>query len=294
MDLTDLVKLRSLMDRTAGIPDIKIGLIDGPVSTIHPDLAGVRIQETPGRAGGGCTRTDSPACLHGTFVAGILSARRGSAAPALCPGCTLVLFPVFGEASPGSEEMPSATSESLADSVIAAVDAGARVINMSVGLTSDSAKGRAKVDEAINYAAARGVLCVAAAGNQGLDGGTTVSRHPWIIPVAACDGNGRPVTESAFGRSIGERGLLAPGVRVTSLEAGGETMVRGGTSAAAPFVTAAIALLWSEVPDARAALLKLAITQTDTRPRRTLIPPLLNGEASFQTVVRSRLRRAAI
>ncbi len=79
----DLVKLSALMERNSGSPELKIGLIDGPVVTQHPDLVGEHLREIPGNNGGACTQADSAACLHGTFVAGILCAKRGSAAPAM-------------------------------------------------------------------------------------------------------------------------------------------------------------------------------------------------------------------
>src|SRR5262249_14870264 len=43
----DLVKLTALMERTRGRPDIKVGLIDGPVVMNQPDLASDKIQEIP-------------------------------------------------------------------------------------------------------------------------------------------------------------------------------------------------------------------------------------------------------
>ena len=46
---------------------------------------------------------------HGTYVAGILAARRGSGAPAICPGCTLLVRPIFLETASDNAEMPSAT-----------------------------------------------------------------------------------------------------------------------------------------------------------------------------------------
>jgi hypothetical protein len=67
-----LVKLSALMDRTIGSPDVKIGLIDGPVFTRHLDLAGEHLREIPGENGATCTHANSTACLHGTFGAGIL------------------------------------------------------------------------------------------------------------------------------------------------------------------------------------------------------------------------------
>src|SRR6185503_20852136 len=109
----ELVKLTGLMDRTAGNPEVMIGLIDGPVFVQHPDLASQRLGEISAK-NRGCAQTDSVACLHGTFVAGILSARRNSIAPSICPDCSLVIRPIFTEATSGNEHMPSATPEELA------------------------------------------------------------------------------------------------------------------------------------------------------------------------------------
>ena len=107
----------------------------------------------------------------------------------------------------------------------------------------------------------RGVIVVAAAGNQGTLGSSAITRHPWVIPVVACDLRGRPTNESNLGSSIGRRGLGAPGDGITSLGAEGQPVTFGGTSVAVPFVTGAIALLWSEFPAASAAQIKLAVTQ---------------------------------
>jgi hypothetical protein len=41
----ELVKLTVLMERTSGSPEVKIGLIDGPVATRH--LSDERIRELP-------------------------------------------------------------------------------------------------------------------------------------------------------------------------------------------------------------------------------------------------------
>ena len=92
-----LVKLGPLMERSSGRVETTIALIDGPVAMAHPDLTSATIREIPGRLAGTCARANSPACTHGTFVAGILCARRGSAAPAICPNCTLLVRPIFAE-----------------------------------------------------------------------------------------------------------------------------------------------------------------------------------------------------
>ena len=78
MSPLELVKLTALMERTSGSPEVKIGLVDGPVVTQHPDLVGEHLRELPGSNGATCAHANSMACLHGTFVAGILSAKRAS------------------------------------------------------------------------------------------------------------------------------------------------------------------------------------------------------------------------
>ena len=102
------------MSLGSGRPEIKIGLIDGPVELNSPNLVRERIREVPGKIPGVCGAANSAACIHGTFVAGILCARRNSSAPAICPGCTLLVRPIFAETAAADGEMPSATVEELA------------------------------------------------------------------------------------------------------------------------------------------------------------------------------------
>jgi hypothetical protein len=85
------------MDLGEGRPEVGVGLIDGPVALGHPGLAAGSIREIPGGLPGGCARASSVACGHGTFVAGILAARRDSPAPAICPGSTFLVRPIFAE-----------------------------------------------------------------------------------------------------------------------------------------------------------------------------------------------------
>ena len=83
MSPLELVKLTALMERTSGNPEVKIGLVDGPVVAQHAELAGEHLREIPGKNGAMCTQANSTACIHGTFIAGILSGKRNS------PPCNL-------------------------------------------------------------------------------------------------------------------------------------------------------------------------------------------------------------
>jgi subtilisin family serine protease len=282
-----LVKLDVLMQRSSGVSDVIIGLIDGPVAIDHPDLATSNIRVT-GSAAGACSMAASIACQHGTFVAGILAGRRGSSAPAICPDCTLLLRPIFPENTANNDGMPGATPLKLAVAIRETVEAGARVINLSAALLQPTTTGVQKLQEALDFAAARGAITVAAAGNQGTVGSSAITRHPWVIPVAGCRLNGQPLSESNFGSSIGRRGLCAPAEGITSLGSDGQPRLFGGTSAAAPFVTGTIALLWSEFPSATAAWIKSALLQVGGA-RSTVIPPLLDAAAAYQSMAAARM-----
>ena len=287
----ELVKLTSLMELTSGSPEVKIGLIDGPVATQHPDLAGEHLRSIPGKNHATCAQTNSTACLHGTFVAGILAAKRNSIAPAICPNCTLLIRPIFTESTLGSEHMPSAMPHELAAAIIECIDAGAQVVNLSLALAQPSSKGERELEEALDQAVKRGVIIVSAAGNQGTLGSSAITRHPWVIPVVACDLQGRPINESNLGSSIGRRGLSAPGAGITSLGAEGHSLTLGGTSVAVPFVTGAIALLWSEFPSATAAQIILAISRAYTPRRASVVPPLLDAAATYHILLTTNARR---
>lgn len=290
MNPLDLVKLLPLMERSRGRSEILIGLIDGPVAVDHPDLVRENIRETPGKLSGVCTMANSVACMHGTFVAGILCAKRDSPAPAICPNCTLLVQPIFAETATGNGQMPSATPQELAAAIIHCIEAGARVLNLSAALAQPSAKGERELEEALDYAARRGVITVAAAGNQGTLGSTAITRHPWVIPVVAYDLRGRPMGQSNLGNSIGRRGLGAPGDAVTSLGAEGQPLTLGGTSVAAPFVTGAIALLWSEFPTRTATEVKFAVTQASPQRRTMVVPPILDAWAGYQVMAKVERR----
>jgi len=290
MSPLDVVKLTRLMERTGGRPEIVVGVIDGPVM-MQPGFSSDRVREI-GRAPGTCSNANSAACMHGTLVAGVLFGRRGSEAPSICPECTMLVRPIFSEtATLRGQHATVATPGELADAIADCVAAGARVLNMSVGLIETAVADERKLNDALDYAAKRGVIVVAAAGNQGTVGSSMITRHPWVIPVVACDLQGRPSSGSNLGSSIGRRGLSAAGENVTSLGTDGKPRTFHGTSAATPFVTGAAALLWSEFPESSADEVKMALVQYGRNRRNTIVPPMLDAWRAYQTMASARGRR---
>jgi subtilisin family serine protease len=281
-------RLEMLMSASTGRPKITIGLIDGPVDFSHPAFQGSKIRTIKNSQLDACKNAGNIACSHGTFIAGILCSKRGLAAPAICPDCEIILNPIFQQDSNderinNASAVPSTTPEKLSNAIIETIDAGARIINLSLGLSTSSLVVYDRLQQAYDYALRKGVIIVVAAGNQGNIGNTSIISHQWLIPVSACDENGRLDPMSNFGPSIGSRGLMAPGVNIKSTYPGGQYIHMSGTSFAAPFVTGALALLWSIFTNYDGAVIKYSVISAAwSSEHRSVIPPLLNAETAWK------------
>jgi subtilisin family serine protease len=287
-----LSNLNALMECTEGDPEVAVALIDGPVDVHHPAFEATTIRVLAHDCGG-CTPAGGAACRHGTLVAGVLKARRGSGALAICPGCTLLVRPIFAEPLPDAgSNLSAATPFVLAAAVLDCLRAGAWVINISAAVIQPAPDAEQALVEALDLAARRNVLVVVAAGNQGTIGGTALTRHPWVIPVAACNGRRMPLPRTNLGHSIGRHGLLAPGEQVAGLAAGGGIAHFGGTSAATPLVAGAAALLRSWFPLASGSDVRDALLHGNGIRRTSVIPPMLDAEGAYESLA-VRKRRAA-
>jgi thermitase len=119
-----------------------------------------------------------------------------------------------------------------------AADSGAKVINMSLAGDSFSSTLRDAVDDAWS----RGIVLVAAAGNNGNNAYMYPAAYEHCIAVAATDQLDRRCGFSNYGNWVH---VSAPGSSILSLRSGGGTTLMSGTSMAAPHVSALAALLWA-------------------------------------------------
>jgi subtilisin len=195
---------------------------------------------------------------HGTHVAGIIAGKSGSRSlPGMAPGVTLRVYRVY------AQNGLTTGGFSVASAIQAAVDGGADIINLSLTLpVADLA-----VIRQIQRARARGVVCVAAAGNTG--GAVMMpASHDSVIGVSAvgCKGcwpNGASHTldirESPKGKNPkhftakfscfgSEIDLTGPGVGIVSLFPKNRLAVFNGTSMAAPAVSGLIARRLAKAP----------------------------------------------
>lgn len=260
---------------------MRVGLVDGPVIVGHQEFAGSHIESLRAQDVADA-RADDDAALHATSTAGVLVARRASRAPGICPGVTLVTRSVFS--SPAARSSGSATQEELAQALVDLTDAGVRLVNMSLSLASAPRGGHRAMQQALDHASRRGVIVVAAAGNEGALDGNVVTRHRAVIPVVAYSRHGRPGRMSTVGPSIGRRGVGAVADGLVSLGAHGGMRPFGGTSAAAAIVTGAVALLWSELPDTGPGELARAVTGSASR-RTSVLPPVMDARRAFESLL---------
>lgn len=241
------------LTRGAGVT---VGVVDTGVDGVAQQLTG---RVLPGRdvrnPGDGPANSD---CFgHGTFVAGIIGA-----APAndtmfagVAPDATILPIRVADDATDTS-------AATLAQGIRAAVDGGARVVNVSA---STSAKD-ADLEAAAAYAAAHDVLVVASAGNSAEQGNPTPypAAFDTVVAVGATDHDGKRASFSDTGDYLD---LAAPGVDVVSIGPGGPGQWEAsGTSYAAPFVAGVAALVRAYHPTLTAAQVKRRLEATADRP----------------------------
>jgi len=144
---------------------------------------------------------------------------------------TALIMPVKVFAADGT-----ATISQIVDGIYWAVDNGANVINMSFSTLTHSDALR----QAIDYADDQGVICVAAAGNDGQDEVVFPAAYNTVIDVASTDDQGNRSSFSNFGEAVD---LAAPGEAVVTTYPGQHYAVVWGTSFGAPLVAGGAALL---------------------------------------------------
>ena len=122
-----------------------------------------------------------------------------------------------------------------------AADNGARIINMSFGSSFPSVF----LQQAVEYAAQKGALLVAAAGNNGWSWPSYPAAFSSVISVASSNAAGRKSWFSNFGPTVD---FTAVGERVTTTTWGGGTTVTNGTSFSAPFLAGVAARILASSP----------------------------------------------
>ncbi len=179
---------------------------------------------------------------HGTHVSGTIGAVGNNGKGVVGVNWRVKLMALKFLGSDGS-----GTSEAAAEAIIYATDMGAKVLSNSWGGGENSRV----LQDAIQYASDRGVLFIAAAGNESSDTDATANypsnyNVPNVVSVASSDRNDNRSSFSNYGRRTVD--LAAPGSSILSARPLNRYQSLSGTSMATPHVAGAAALIWAQYP----------------------------------------------
>lgn len=247
--------LREAHDYSRGRPDVIIAVLDTGFELEHPEILHALlpgkdfvniIDGTKQFIGDHLDYDDYPEdeVGHGTHVTGILAGRGRYMPVGVVPDCKILPVKVLGALQRNGSVVGAGLVDNIDTGIKWAVDRGASIINMSLGLRQSGADQ--PHEEVIRYARSNGVTIVAASGNDGLQERYYPGALPGVIAVGAADNRGEVTPFSTYGNHVS---LLAPGVNIYSSFLNRGYTVSSGTSQATPFVSGAIALLQSFARD---------------------------------------------
>ncbi len=254
-----ITKALQAWDTTLGTKTTRLALVDTGIDPDHPDLKpqldpqvglyNVFSKDNKVHDGHG----------HGTHTAGIAAAaannKEGGAG--MAPGVSLMVVQVLDEGGGGD-------SKSIAAGYTWAADNGANVISASLGIY----RRDQVIEDAVNYALDKDVVCTASAGNNGAENDHQTKPHlpstiPGVVEVASTDDKDKTSSFSNWGKTVS---VAAPGSNVLSTvptysngtgKKGYASM--SGTSMAAPGAAGAVALIRSLHPDWKGPQVKAAL-----------------------------------
>ena len=167
---------------------------------------------------------------HGTAVASVIFSNNPYA-PGVAPSATPLSVRI-------ADDKGTSNSFLIAQGIIAAVDAGADIINISLGGSGQSSL----VDKALAYAQERGVIVVASSGNSGTEGVMQPAASPGVIAVGAVDAKNQSMNFSTSGNEVA---ISSPGYGVNVAYPGDLAARVSGTSFSSPIVAGVIAAVAS-------------------------------------------------
>jgi type VII secretion-associated serine protease mycosin len=233
---------------------VTVAVIDSGVDTAVKELRG-RVNVGPDMVAGVVTH-EAPPGRHGTAMAGLIAGSgQDDGLIGVAPESRILSLPLVTDEQPQIGIPPIEDEEMASESPLAralryAANHGAKVVSMSIGSYGPVKSER----EAVTYALERGVVLVAAVGNDGLSdyakqNGTSYwsfpAGYPGVIGVAATDKQGRKASFSSDNLSV----LVgAPGVEVPVVKRKSGYELSEGTSSAAALVAGVAALIKSRHP----------------------------------------------
>ena len=234
---------------------VTIAVIGGPVDTSNPALKGANITDKSR-----CTIQDSPEGVrHSTDMAIILV----SPISGVAPDATLYNYQAFtgSTTSNGSCDSNGGRLNTVAALINQAVEDGAQFISVSQSVNESTNE----LKWAITNAITKGVIIVAAAGNEALpDDITALGRYSGVVGVSAINSDGTFASYSSWGDGVVTAAFGGP--YTTYNVNTGEPVTVHGTSISTPLVAGMLALARQKWPDATANQILQLLVHTGLNP----------------------------
>lgn len=228
---------------STGSDKVKVAVVDTGIDYKHPDF-GNRVEKGRDVVNNDDDPMDDQG--HGTHCAGTIAAGiDNGGVVGMAPNVKLVAVKVLSASGSGSYE-------GVAKGIVFAADSGAQIISMSLGGPS---AGQVIVD-AVNYAKSKGVLVVAAMGNDNSERPSYPAAVPGVMAVGSTTSADIRSSFSNYGKHIS---VSAPGSDILSTWPGGGYKSISGTSMACPHTAGLAALVKSVFPALDAAGLRAKI-----------------------------------
>ncbi|MBQ0042216.1 MAG: S8 family serine peptidase [Lachnospiraceae bacterium] len=217
------------MSSTQKMQSVVVAVVDSGVLSSHPFLSG-RMVAGAGYYNGGSSSDDNG---HGTHVAGIIADTT--------QGTNIKIMPVKVLDADGS-----GYNSTVASGIQYAIEHGAQIVNLSLGGYDTSSSHY--LDAVIKGALTNGFSIVAAAGNDNTNCASFCPAHiSGLLCVSAVDSSCNKAYFSNYGTNVG---VASPGVSIYSTSYTGGYVTMSGTSMAAPFASASVALMKAAYPSA--------------------------------------------
>ena len=233
---------------------VTIALIDGPVDTSAPELAGANITDKSR-----CTIEASPAeARHGTDMATLLV----SPYTGVAPDATLYTYQTAtaDAVSSGTCKSNGLRLDTMAILINQAIDDGAQIISIS----QSSAERDSELQWALTRAMSEGVIIVASAGNTASDNSIEqLIRWSGVVGVSAINSDGTFASYSSWGNGVVTAAFGGP---VNTVDANGAPTTSSGTSNSTALVSGMLALARQKWPDATTNQILQALVHTSLNP----------------------------
>ena len=247
----DTVNTYEAWSVTTGDPSVLVAVIDSGVNASHPDLHDISVLGISTLSKDIAT---TPYGSHATHVAGIIAAtlNNGIGGAGIAPGVSILSIRVVSSSG-------GISNKNLSIGIGKAVEAGADIINISIGGVDYSTV----LEEALTEAYNAGVTVIASAGNNGDNGAVYPAAVSTVIAVSSVNRTGYRSGSSSYGSWVD---LSAPGEDIMSTvnSTVNPYNLMSGTSMACPMVSGVAALYMSRMghvsPDKMKQVLRASVS----------------------------------